>query len=251
MRYLYLILSFQDFFPFLPNCPNRYKFNTDIHNYYISQCYFSTNGNINDDGGVIHYKDAVVRAVIEESIFNNCSVVNSKNGGCIYFLCSLGGIVLNKVCARDCWGIATSSSYVSEGQFLYSQTSQNLPNSIFLSTVSFCSPIFTNCRRSSLFLNSGVQNLTSLNSSFNNVQYYSCLYNTAPSILNIDFATIANQVASHSEVIRFHSTGIRKIYFSNIVNTSSPNTAIFNSLTISTTVDSCFFFLMMEYYLPD
>jgi len=131
---LFLLSLFEDFFSISPSCQSRFVYGATLHDFFVSECSF-IGSNVNENGGVIKYENAVVHFVAEDCLFYNCRVGASNCGSGIYFKCTNGGIVVNRICAFYCY-ISSASS--NNGVFMSSQSSNTNKNYLLLSSFRHC-----------------------------------------------------------------------------------------------------------------
>ena len=211
MWYLFLISAFEDFFPKQDSCPTRFKYGTNLHDYYVPNCVF-VDLSSSDYGGVFNFNTAVIKLVIEDCMFKFCRT-NSNYGGSIYLQSSSAGIVLSKICAVE--GYTASSNY---GQFSYSSSSINQPNSLYF--VSF-SRMGASARYSSIYNYYGNQSISHCNSSYQITTYYSSFHIGHTTSCVLKFLTSSSNRGSSQDIYLLGS-GIKLITFSIVFNNTSP-----------------------------
>ena len=222
MMYLFLISAFEDFFPKLDLCSNRFIYGTNLHDYYVPNCVF-WNLSSPTHGGVFNFNTAAIKLVIEDCMFYRC-ITASYYGGSIYIQSSLAGIALSKICAVEGF---TVNGY--EGQFSYSSTSVNQPNSLYFVSFSGMGG-GENSRCSSIHNYYGNQSISHCNSSYQNTYYYSSFSIGHTTSCVLKFCTSSSNKGSYGDIYLL-GTGIKLITFSIVFNNTSPSVAIIYVVT--------------------
>ena len=157
---------------------------------------FST---LNENGGIISCITTNIKMLIDNCIFFSC-LINSKNGGAIYFYCiSNSDIIIEKCCSNYCHTGLNVNNINEGGQFAYI-LSKGL-NFFLLNSITNITNNLIN-RRSPITLQNGNQYINSINISNTNlwgvpgITFYSCLTN------NMTFSTFN----------KLNSTGYGSIY---------------------------------------
>ena len=198
-------------------------------------------------GSAIYLLNILSHLLVERCIFIQCKSLNT-NGGAIYFdSTSLGSCVLEKVCAINCFCLSGTTS----GQFAYIITRSTKPNSLKVVSVSFCSSDQINTRNNAIYLKNGIQNVDSLNSSYNIVTTTSSICLDNPAISKIQFSSIINGYSTSATAIHFIG-GSNMLIYSNIVNNSiiTINLGVIRNISPSTTqMTKCIFLGNSPQYL--
>jgi len=126
----------------------------------ISNCFFSRSSSYSGNGGVIYVSASSCSMNVNYSIFYNC--VCSIQGGAIYFISS--NSCLRMICANSCSGSSCHFSYLQASQV----------NQVEYLSVSNCSHSTSGYH--SICLESGNQRVDNTNSSMNNAEYYSVIF---------------------------------------------------------------------------
>ena len=145
---------------------------TNLTNINIDKCFFNRNNFFQGDGtsnfgGIIYINDINCNLIISNTIFSKCTSIG--DGGAIYFKSnSNGSSNLNKICSSECY-TSPYQWYQFALIHIVSSTNNNIIN--FTSITNCFNPL--NLSLASLSIHSGIQIISSINSTFNNVHRYS------------------------------------------------------------------------------
>ena len=165
------------------------------------------------DRAIYCFSEQNFKILIENCIFNNfyTSSTTQIKGSGIFLEGNLISLVLFKVCAYN------FSTKASSGVFLYSFIG-SLKNEIHQTTISYCSNNF-GTNYGSLYLRSGIQNFTYINSSFILGNYASNLFLVYNSQGNIKYSNFINSISNQICIENWYPSNCQ-IYSSNIINNS-------------------------------
>jgi len=167
----------------------------------------------------IYYYGSTINLVVCDCMFYSC--LSSLNGGGIYFSCSNGGIVLDRVCGFQCYSTSSSSSY---GQFCNTLTGDNIHEYHYVSIRS-C-PSTGSSRYCSLWIGNGNQKLYSVNQSMNSCYCVASFQSLFSQSLQSQFCTVSNNIAIDNQIINCHGGANRQIKYCNVVHNVSPQVGI-------------------------
>ena len=154
-----IFCSFNEFFPNI--IITSIKYHNEYLNIISSNFYLVDSTFLSMNSGAIYFSTTSnYYILIENSMFYNC-YCSSHYGGAIKLDCSYSSCALNRICADNCYA---DNQY---GQF-YSILNSNIKkNYLILTSISKCSPSMINNRRTSVDFRGGIQEIKSINSSFN------------------------------------------------------------------------------------
>ena len=159
---------------------------------------------------------------------------NGFSGGGIYFNSIEGSIILNKVCGYQCYGYA-------HGQLLYHYTKSTNKNQLFYLSINKCAPNTLTTRHSSFWLYKGIQEISNINSSFNEVYHHSSLVVRDHYSFLMKYSNFYKNYVSHSSSLYLYSGNIF-IQYNNFIGNNSPNQwGIFFSTAIEVNLTDCIF----------
>ena len=188
------------------NCLNTYKLNNQNIN--INNCLISELLEVAGNGGAI-YITTSYNMLINDTVFFRC-IVSNGYGGALYFYNGLN-CEINKTCALYC--------KANTWQFAYILTQINNKN--FLDFVSNSKCYNDTIGHDTLIFYQGIQNVSNLNSSFNQNYANSGFYYFDPTSMNSIYCTFYNNsVKSNTCIQLLRKTG--KIILSNFINNNSP-----------------------------
>ena len=177
----------------------------------ISNCFFSRSSVYSGNGGVIFVNGDDYSVDISYSMFFSCICTNQA--GAIYFEST--NSCLRMICANRC---SCGASYYC--QFAYLRASK--VNQLDYQSVSYCSHVTSGNRP--VFLHSGNQKISNMNSSMNYAIRFSGILIESPSSFTGSHCTFSNSKVSDSICIHIYSSSVTiSISFSNIVHNNSPN----------------------------
>jgi len=187
---------------------------SEYQNYDIEDCFFQRFAVFDDNGGVIYMNNLEKNIYANQVVFFNCSVNNNdKKGGAMYFNNPNNECNLRKICALNC--------VAKEGHFAY----------IYAKTHNFSHISIMKCSEYyigwySLYIESGNQSLTHINSSRNRADIWCAGINFRyPISCFCSFSTFFSNEPRASAVI-VYSNAFNVTHHCNVVNNSSPSYGI-------------------------
>jgi len=212
------------------------SYNNSPANCTVLDCFFQRHSVSSSDGGIIYYTSLHCFLSITNTMFYNCRVGKTNQGGAIYFWCTGGQSIISKVCAYMC------NSQSGTCHFGFICSSKTLINKANLFSMSHCSHETSGFHP--LLLIDGVQSLRSANISDNNANENSGFTSESPNTLSVMCCTFTNNKVSHTTCFRFYG-GVGSLSFSlsNVIGNNSPGgVGVFFIGKNSFVVDSCVFF---------
>ena len=217
---MFLISNFYDFYNkniLNINCSNSFR--QISGDFYIIYCFFFLISSFNGNGGVISQINIQCYCLIEECIFNECSVISGYNGGAIYFKCINGEIALNKICAFKCF--ADNNNWNEGGQFSYLSTKSNSNNIGFYISYIYCA-YFISLTSNSILIEEGNQIYKNINSSNNKGYRNYGIHFTKSITLNLLYSNFIENTGHHSCLYFSNSNSILNLNYLNIIKNDSP-----------------------------
>ena len=216
------------------NSFTNYNFNKDI---LINFCFFNYLTNSNGFGGAIFLNSSnSLDIIINYCSFFQCS--SSNYGGAISILSINGSSLLSKVCGSECYTSLPSSL----AQFSFFNSKLSFLNILNYISVYKSAPNHLILRAYPIRCYEGIQNVSNLNSTSNNLNTHSGFVTIKPSSFNSIFCNFKDNNSTNFECIMLHSnSGVMK--FSNIVNNNSPTGygVIYNTVNGNYQLLNCIF----------
>jgi len=201
-------------------------------NLFVYECSFFNFGT-----SAVYFLNSIMNLVISDCLFNTC--ITKGDGGGIYFSCTGGSIVLNRICGYNCYSTSTE---VSSGQLSYCRTGDNMINELHYVSCSKCPNSAGVGRYRPIMIFYGLQKVKNVNFSQNNcirIPTFQTYYSSSFDQVSL---TAINNAASDEQVLNLHGNRAAFIRLSNIINNVTPNRGVV-SIWGSTilTIDSCVF----------
>ena len=195
------------------------RYTTILSDIFINDCFFQ-NFYISSTGSVIYLTTTnLINFKIDNSIFYNCVSIGQNDhigGGAIYFSCSNGDSIIEKVCANQC----RTTGFAMIGQFSRILTSNNKNNQILSSSIIKCPFDFNYDCRAPLNLYYGNIKILNTNISNNYCKYQSGFSLNSPFSFQGKFLEISNNI-NQEEWLIYCNTVNGNISNSNIINIKS------------------------------
>ena len=160
---------------------------------------------------------ATLQLLISNSMFAFCN--SNVNGGVIFFQCSLGNIVFNKICVSNC---KVNNNF--QGHFCFNDVGSSRLNYFDFVSIIKCSPD-GNIGSSTIYLLKGHQKIEYSNFSNNYAQMYSSIYSESFNSINLLMNTFFNNFVVNSICIYFSGSNSKNISFINFILNNSPSNA--------------------------
>ena len=221
---IFIISEFSNYLPYDWN-PIRTINRLDT---FIHDCFFTTISNPGAHGGVLSYSVSNVFMLIIRCTFNNCFINGASIcGGAIYFSCVNSSIIMNKICANDCYTIISSGNHGIFGFFSLT-SSVSFSFKILDSSFSSCSLTKRSTSYSTIYSSNSVQNIINVNSSKNNAGRYSFGFFSSSQAINFLFCSI---VDTNSNTYNFYVSSqiISKFNYGNFVRNNPVSSTIIYS----------------------
>ena len=219
-------------------------------NYWIQQSFFNSLSFIN--GGAISSTTANSKFLIEFSTFYRCTSTNS-HGGAIFINSTSSEIVLNMICALDCYTVSTTST-ANAGQFMFNIVSSSGMNFLNYVSISFCTT-FLGSRRAPIYLINGKQKVHGNNFSYNFCQLYSGFVSQTSSEMNSTFCTFSNNYATSTTCILINGGTKNNVLNCNLYNNTHAGTnsgTIHNVSPAQTNIsETIFIFSALQHYFSN
>ena len=230
MNCIFLLSSFEEFFPL--ECNVRQHYNTHQDFYYCNNCFFNSI-NYAGSGGVFYYYNAFIKFLCEKTTFS--TITASGHGGCIYFNCPNGQYVCNKICTLN-----TKTVTGHSGQFSYLIGQIHLKSHVFYTSL-IQTGFLTNTHHSTITMQNGSQLIENTNFSKNLVNHY-IIYSYIASNLKMTFFTLDSNQGANFLIYYQATLGTPLISHLNFVNNSVPSAnGLIQSYNIFHTFQNSFF----------
>jgi hypothetical protein len=182
---------------------------TGVH---ISNCLFRSITTGSD--GSAFYSTSVLNLLVESTSFFSCKT-SSRCGGAVYFSNNGGECVLHEVCGYDCYSTyASSSSYISYGQFIYAVVNNAVSSKNYINYSSIVRCV--NDRSYSYYtlqLNNGKILCPSVNFSMNKCFYYlfyfNPLCNSNSVTCSFSYSSFSDNIATQHTCLFLWTTGAK------------------------------------------